>query len=223
MRNSTLKITLVAAAMICAARMNAQTGGKFGYGTKFGIGQSNLRVGGYDPESNLMFTVGMATSYKFTDHLGVSLDVMGTSKGAKIRGTEPGGIGYPEHKYTDKYNFVDIEIPVMVKAYLGGEKLSFNFMFGGAINFNLLALESRTFDDGDWNNQYGTDPKQMPGIKTTNKALTFGLGATAKSGENNFYFIELRSTLGLNSSLGTIKGANAYHNALHINLGYLFY
>jgi hypothetical protein len=201
--------------------LSAQEGG-FGYGTVLGIGQASVKSDGLpNATSKIAFTGGVATSFKFNKAFGLTLDITGVSKGAKTQGVEQGGIAGPDQKYTETYTLVDLDIPVMAKAYIGSDRLNLNIMGGVGMNFNLLAFSNRVYEDAGYNEDNGYTGRQLTGINTTNLSYTVGLGLTARA-VDNYYFIHLRTTGPLNS-FGTINGNSAYHNNFNITFGYLFY
>ncbi|MBS3913857.1 MAG: outer membrane beta-barrel protein [Bacteroidetes bacterium] len=193
----------------------------FGYGTILGIGQNTIKCDGLNGATpKVGFTAGMATSYKFNKMFGLSLDITGVTKGVKAKGSE---VTFPSqtHNYQENYTFIDLDIPVMAKLYLGSDRINLNAMGGVGMNFNLVAISSRTYDESDYNSDNGYSGKQLQDINPTNLSYTAGVGITAKSAEN-YYFIHLRLT-GPLSELGKINGNTAFHSNFNITFGYLFY
>lgn len=193
----------------------------FAYGTILGIGQTQVRCDGLsNSAAKVGFTAGFASAYKFNRFFGLTLDITGNTKGFKTNGSE---YTFPsqEHKYTENYTFVDVDVPVMAKLYLGSDRLNVNLMAGLSMNFNVLAVSTRTFDESGYNNDNGYSGKSVSGIDPVNTAYTAGVGLTARAAEN-YYFIHLR-TVGPLSAFGKINNNSAYHSGFNITFGYLFY
>lgn len=205
-----------------AIALNAQETG-FGYGGILGIGQANIRTDGLSsPQPKISFTGGVTTSYKFNKNLGLGLDITGVTKGAKVSGSEKAGFPSQTYNYQETYTMLDLDIPVVLRAYIGSDNLNLNIMGGAGMNFNLLAFSSRVYEDASYDADNGYRERALTGINTTNLSYTFGLGLTAKAGSGDYYFIQAK-TNGPLSSMGRINGSDATHNSLTITFGYLFY
>lgn len=205
-----------------AGLANGQESG-FGYGAILGVGQANIQTAGLaSPQPKISFTAGVTTSYKFNRHLGIGLDITGVSKGTKITGSEKSGFPAQTYTYQESYSMIDIDMPLLLRGYIGNDKLSLNVMGGAGMNFNVLAFSNRVYDDASYDADNGYRQKNLSGINATNLSYTFGLGLTAKAAAGNYYFVQARTTGPLNS-MGTINGSEARHNSLNITFGYLFY
>ena len=194
----------------------------FGMGSVVGIGQVNMTAPGLGTVNpKIQYTVGATSMYKFNKMFGVGIDIVGTSKGGFVNGSENAGLPSQTYKFKETYSMIDVEVPVIAQLYLGNDKLSFNALAGAGMNFNIYAASKRVYEDENRNSNYGYSGKGLNNINPTNLSYTFGIGLTAKNG-GDYYYVHFRRN-GALSPMGTFNGQNAYYGSFNLTFGYLFY
>lgn len=197
----------------------------FHYGARFGIGESNLNIEGITTEKGkLALSGGAATSYQFGEIFGITADFLFTSKGATAEGTtqEETLFGTQTYKYTDKYNLFYAELPITGKLSIPiGDDFFLKAYSGPSMNFNLLALESRIYDNTDYHQDNGYFDREMKDLETIEYALIYGVGVDIISKDDRIFFLDVRSS-GALTPVGNINGRSAKSNYFLISAGYMF-
>ena len=198
---------------------------RFLYGGKFGIGESTINSESFaNVNSKLMLSGGFSADYYFNDYLGLGMDFMLTSKGAKVDGFETTYdlLGNPKnHTYQSNYQLYYTEIPLMVllRANLGG---FYPKVFGGpSANFKLSASETRSFDEPEYDADHGYSLQKLKNTSTTEYAINYGAGADIPDRNGRVYFVELKISRGLNS-FAMINSQDVKSNYYGIFAGYKF-
>jgi hypothetical protein len=195
----------------------------FHIGGRFGLGESSLSGTGLNVRPKLAISGGIATNYQFTNIVGLNADFLLTSTGARASGsTRTSTLFGAEKSYTyqEKYDLVNIEVPLSLQAgYWFGDFMLKAFA-GPAMNFNLMALHTRAYDDPAYqSNDY--QGQRLDNMNNVSYYMMYGIGAGALSKNGQVFFLDLRFNNGI-SPVGTINNAGAYTNYYTVGAGYIF-
>lgn len=220
-----MKLTGIFLLLILAfAYKSAAQNNELKLGSRFTIGQSELTGDDFSgKQSGLLIGIGGTADYHFNKWFGIMGDAMLMRKGFQIKGSEAGGLfGNPDqYKYTDRYAFYQAEFPVMAKIRLGNDKFGFRVFAGPSLGFNLLTLQSREYDDLNYNDNNGFMGRSVKDINILDKSLHYGLGIEILNAGNQLFFADIRSCNNL-SSIGYISNKAILMNHFCVSLGYLF-
>lgn len=201
--------------------------GTFNYGAYFSIGTSGLNPGNsnitYD--SKLYIGGGATASYMFNSIIGLEVDAgigisNATSTGSEFVGKNVFNQDVFED-FNDSYTFGYIKIPTLVKISLGNESFKFNISAGPSSNFNVLALQSREYEDQNYEDDNGYSQQTISNAETFIPSAVGGIGLQAKSNDSNWYFINFRYETSL-SNVAKIDDSEPNLTSYSISLGYLF-
>lgn len=194
------------------------------FGTRVTLGQSEL-MGDQFQNKNAGLYIGMGgtANYQFNRMFGLMGDLMIVKKSAYIRDNESGGfIGNPNnYEYSDRYNFYQLEVPMMAKLRLGGEHFGFRLFAGPSFGFNLLSTQSRVYDNREYDEQYGYRSEPINNMNVLEKGMVYGLGIEILSKQNELFFVDLRNSHSL-TPLGRVNDNDIRINNFALSLGWLF-
>ncbi|MBI1307259.1 MAG: outer membrane beta-barrel protein [Bacteroidetes bacterium] len=198
----------------------------FYFGTRFGLGTSTIDGSIMaNPESRLMWQIGIPTVYQLHPNVGIMADFMLTGAGAKGHGklTTSDIVGNKtDHNFHDKISLLNGEIPLALKLNFGKNDLSLKVYGGMSLNFHFTGNYTLEFDDSDYNKDHGTDHMEMKDLEAMSQSLIFGAGLDIKAAGNRMYFFEIRGSQGL-SNFGEFGGKNMKLNYFALNAGYYFH
>lgn len=217
-----LQVTLIAC--ILSVTAFAQNVG-FYYGTRLGLGESTLDGGGIiNPQAKLLWQIGGASAFQFTDNIGIMADFLLTGKGAKGSGeTEAGGIwGSRKFAYNEKISLLTGDIPIMAKLSYGFAGFYIKAFAGPSVNFNFNGMHSLTYDDADFHNENGFENKEITTLETMSNAFVYGVGFDVKAGDGRLFFLDVRKSTG-NENVGTLRNAGFTSGYTAITAGYYFH
>ncbi len=212
------------AAFLSSFQANAQDEG-FHYGGKFGIGESTVSSKSFATvNSKLMLSGGITADHYFNEYLGLGMDFLLISKGAKVDGFETTYdlLGNPKnHTYQSTYQLFYTEIPLMVKlrANLGG---FYPKVFAGpSANFKLSASETRVFDEPEYEANHGYSLQKLDNTSTAEYAMNYGAGVDIPDRNDRVYFVELKISRSMNY-FAKINAQEVKSNYYGIFAGYKF-
>ncbi|TXC81759.1 outer membrane beta-barrel protein [Luteibaculum oceani] len=188
-----MKLIQVLVLSLFSLGLSAQQSGFFS-GGRFMMGSSELKEHPFnngDVNTKLLFGAGFNANYFFTEAVGVGTDVMLNFSGAKVNGQEDGaggGIfgGSSGEKYTDKYNFIRLELPFLGKLSIPFGDFAFVAFAGPSFDFNLAGNVTREYNDGD---SKSTDIDNMETITTSFKA---GGGVQIANANGKVFMLDAR-------------------------------
>ncbi len=198
----------------------------FYYGSRLSLGESDLSSKALnDTKGKLMFQLGAASAYQFTENIGVTADFLFTSKGTKNNGTHQasGVLGNTDRKYAEKISLFTGDVPITLKLSAGLDKLYFKAYAGPSINFQFAGLHSLQYDDDNYNEDNGFENTDITNkLETMNLAFVYGVGVDVKSGDGRLFFLDFRYS---NSpgAVGNIYNEDFKSSYLALSAGYLFH
>jgi len=218
------KLILIPFIVLCIQSISAQTPG-FRYGGHFGLGESgfNSLGAGISQQGKLNLYAGIAASEQFTNHFGLDADALFVSKGERLSGetTDTDVLGNTKtYTYNDNYHLFYAELPLLLKLSIGWNNFFLKGFAGPSINFNLMALQSRTYQDANYDANHGYLDARMNNINVMELAGVFGAGIDVQSGENIFS-LDFRISHAYDS-FGKINNYNAYNNYFAVGFGYVY-
>lgn len=218
------RISYIICLVLTAYVAGAQVKG-FYVGGRLGLGESMLQCGGIaNPVPKLAVSGGIATSYYFTKNFALNADFLLTSGGVHAQGTttEKGLLGSGvSYGYKEKYDLVNAEVPVTGQLAIWFGDIFLRGYMGPAMNFKLLAVQTRTYENADYNDSHGFINKQLDQTNNIFYSMIYGIGIGAKTKNDKLFFLDLRTSRAL-TSLGTINSTTAFSNYYCISVGYEF-
>jgi len=211
--------------LLCSVLLHAQVQG-FHIGGRLGLGESMMTGSGLqNAKPRLALSGGIATNYQFNKWLGVNADFLLSSLGARASGTtrDKSIIGTDDYySYNERYNLVNAEVPVTAQINIWlNEDLFLKGYAGPAVNFNLMATQTRQYDNDTYNNEHGYINSRWDQVNNIYWSGVYGVGLGALSKDDRIFFIDLRLNKGI-TPLGTISGYNTYLNYYCLSAGYVF-
>jgi|JI71714CRNA_FD_contig_71_2501672_length_696_multi_3_in_0_out_0_1 hypothetical protein len=200
-----LTITLV----LCSVIIYAQTS----IGLRAGLNFSKVNLSGddvtaedTDPLKNISgLNIAIPIEFKLSNKFAIQPEVSFSQRGFKYK---VDFLGLPLSVRT-KYNY--LEVPVLAKLSLGGEKNKFNVLVGPSFGYAL----SGNYNDGE--ESLKIDFKEE-GVKRFDFGAQFGLGATFGN-----FFVDARYLLGLaNLNDESTLDVKVNTRGLGFNVGYLY-
>lgn len=217
-------ILLITLLCIHFAPVYAQEPG-FHYGARFGLGESFFKpTDAGDVESKLLIMGGVASNYQFNDFFGLTADFLIASKGARLSSftTEKDVFSNDvNYYYRDRYDFIYAEIPVMAKFSIGFGDFKVKAFGGPTANFKLIAVEQRTYEDSDYNEENGYSSRSMDGVDVLEYGVVYGAGVDVITGNEQIVFLDFRVNNSL-SSFAKVNGENPKNIYYAISAGYMF-
>jgi len=225
-KNISLNISFILYCLITFLPNNVSGQQKgFYYGYRFGIGESKLDFKGVSTGSTkLMFTGGLTTNYQFGKVLGVGADFMFTSKGGRMRGANiiTEGETTTMNYYNDKYSLFYFEIPITAKLSIPLNKsFSIHALAGPSINFKLLGLETREYDNTTFNHLHGYENQEIKTLETIENSFVYGIGAEVSARNNKIFFLDFRKNNSRNP-IGYINNHQVKSSYFLISVGCKF-
>jgi hypothetical protein len=140
-------------------------------GPTFGLGESMFQPQSrFDQQPRLGLSGGIVATDQLLPFFGLETDILLTSKGTILHGTQQNGtdlLGNPVlYKYHETYDLLYAEIPFLLKASVGAGGFHFKAFAGPALNYNLAAWQSRVYDDQTYNASNGFS-RNAPNIAVT--------------------------------------------------------
>lgn len=223
MKNKHYKIVLIALMMSGAQSFFAQTG-EFQVGGRYAMGVSNIDSDGLeDPSGRLSFNGGFTGLYHVSEQFKLGVDILGSWKGANDEGREYIGedvFGEPAYRdYKAKYKFIDLEVPIMASLHLLEGNFNISLSAGVATNFNLISLDSRAYENDNYNEDNGYENSKMNGIDPAHFSHILSCGFHVGEPGSQRFFFEVRN-VGPLSSLGKVNNDAANHRRLELGIGY---
>lgn len=203
--------------------------GGFHYGAKAGIGESTFSSAGLtDVKGRLLLMGGFSASYNFNNYFGLSAEFLATSKASNNRDKtyEPGSGGPiigpgggTDYYYLDRFRTIDIEIPILPRLTIGKNGFYFQAFAGPSINFNVLGVTSRTYEDANYHANNGYPEQPMNNLNTSSFSAVYGLGLLVLAPNYQLFSVDFRLNQGI-TPFGTFNGQDAKHNYFAISVGY---
>lgn len=197
----------------------------FRLGARFGLGEGKIKSDALkDTRGRLMVSGGIASSYRFNKLLSLNADFLLTSIGVKTSGyTRSSNIlgQQREYVYDDRFDFLLAELPVTAQLTARSGNFFMKGYAGPSVNFNLIAVETREYDDNNYNTEYGYRSRQLQDVNTVSYSVVYGIGLGAYDRENRIYFLDFRLSNGISPGL-KIGGQNTYYNYYCVSAGYYF-
>lgn len=197
----------------------------FYYGTRFGLGESELSGGNLEnPNGKLMWQVGATSVYQFSNNIGISADFLLSGKGSKNSGVTKETIitGSTDYPYTEKISLLTGDVPILGKLSFGVQNLFIKAFAGPSINFAFGGLYSREYENSNYNENNGFTNQDMNNLETMSTSLVYGIGVDVKSTDGRLFFLDLRLSNAM-GSIGSLNGESLEGKYLALNVGYLFH
>ena len=200
--------------------LNAQS--TLGLGTSFGLGTTQLNGDGIkNASSNLAWHVGANAQYQLGTYFAINSGAILQKKGGKNEGVERAGTIPQDYKYSESFNLIDVQVPIHLQVHLPLGKMKVLAYGGPDLNFNVLGLESRTYENNSYNDNNGYQNTAMTNLEVFNFGISYGLGLSAETSAGDEYFLKFGMSTGLNS-VGKINNQEAKHQIAQVSLGYIF-
>lgn len=202
----------------------AQPMNGFHAGARFAIGESTITGSGLNVRPKLAVAAGVASNYQFNRYLSLNADFLLALTGAQFSGSTKlqGFFGTEQHyNYMEQYDLVNVEVPVSGQVGYWFGNFLVKAMAGPAVNFNLLALQSRAYEDTDYNNNYGYINSRLDNMNNVSFQMMYGVGAGALARNGQLYTLDLRINTGL-SPIGVINNSNVYAYYYALGAGFTF-
>jgi len=197
----------------------------FHVGGRFGLGESSIVCEGLQNNTGkLAVSGGVTANYQVTKYLGLNADFLLTSSGAKASGStrESGILGTEQsYSYRDRVDIVNAEVPLTGQLSVWFGDLFVRAYAGPGMNFNLLGVQTRVYDNENYNNGHGFINREFEQKNNISYSMIYGLGFGALSEKDQLYFLDLRLNRGI-SPAGKINNANAFVNYYCLTGGYIF-
>ncbi len=218
-----MKKYLIIVLLMSACRIFSQIEGLH-VGGRFGLGESSIAGGGIQHVNRkLAISGGVAANYQFTKMVGLNADFLLSSVGAKGTGytTEGSVFGEQQYAYKERFDLVNVEVPVTGQLMFWMGDLFFKAYTGPGMNFNLMAVQTREYENANYNSSNGFINKPLDDSRNIYYSMVYGLGLGALSKSDQIYFLDLRINKGL-TAIGTMNNQKAYVNYYCITAGYIF-
>lgn len=210
--------------MLLALYINGQDKG-FHIGGRFGLGESHLTGNGLQSvQRKLAISTGVTTNYQFNKFLGLNADFLLSTAGAKATGvkTETGVFGNPiPYAYRERFDLICAEVPLTGQTSVWIDNFFIRGFAGPAINFKLIGLTSRQYDDAGYNNNNGYADREMENLNNIFYSVIYGAGIGVQANDNRLFFLDIRFNKGV-TTLGKVNGFDAISNYYSISAGYVF-
>lgn len=198
----------------------------FHFGSRFGIGESTLKVDQTSGEkSKLALSLGATSTYQFNRYLGLSADFAVTSIGGRYNGMEQETdfVGMTaDYPYQDKFNVFQGELPITMKLSIPlGSDLAFRIFVGPSMHFHFIGLQSREYSDENRQAEKGYYDQRMKNLETINYGMVYGLGLEVDAFDDRLFFLDFRTNQPL-TEIGKIYEKRALSNYYMVSIGYLF-
>lgn len=224
MKTTRIKLLIAGFISLVSSEIFAQSSG-FHYGGRFALGESKLIMdGATGEESKLLISGGIATNYQFNRIVGIKADFLLTGKGGKYSGTtyESGPLGETAYHYQDNYKLLFGELPIMGKLALPlGENLQVEAFAGPSINFNLIGLQDRVYDNRNYHEDNGYYDARMQNLETVHYGMVYGAGIDVLNEGGRTLFLDFRLSRSM-GTIGTINGYETSSNYFMVGAGYMF-
>lgn len=194
----------------------------FYIGGRFGLGGSSLSGTGLAVQPKMTVSGGLVSNYQFNNYIGLNANFFLTSAGARASGArrEPGLLSDNYYTYQERFDLLNVELPVSAQASYWFRDFMVKAFAGPAMNFNLLAVHSRSYDDPNYkSNDYMF--RRLDNMNIVSYNMMFGVGFGALSKSEQLFFLDLRINNGI-TPIGKINNANAYSYYYSVGAGYLF-
>jgi hypothetical protein len=195
----------------------------FRMGAHFGMGQATIKEANISRQTGkLALQAGLSMNYQFFKNFGLNSNILFTSKGSRSSGSETvyGFFGSKEYTYEEDYSLYYVEIPLMPKLSLGGEKFFVKVFAGPSLNFNLYGKQDKVFDDANYHEQNGFTNREIKGLNLLEYSLVYGGGFDVEVSDNSIFSLEVRESRSLNS-FGEINTKDAINQYFMVGIGYL--
>lgn len=210
--------------VVCNYSVAQESG--FNYGTRLAIGEATLSdVKLNDVSSKLFIGGGIGTEYRFNSVFSVLGDFLITKKGGKGKGvstsSSSGIFGGSTVKYTyeEEVDILDVEIPIMLRLGYGTNDFSIGVFAGPGMNFNLVGVSSRVYDNDSFNESNGYTAKELEKKEITEFGLTYGAGISVTASNGNIFHLDIRKNNGI-SDIGKLSGAGIRTSYLAVSIAY---
>lgn len=208
---------------LCTAPGTRAQEKKFLLGGRLGLGESRLS-GIANATPKLALSGGISTAYLFTQNLGINAEFLLSSAGMRAAGStsSKGIFGTDQYyHYKEKYDLVYAEVPVTGQlAWWLGDFFIRGYA-GPSMNCKLMATQTRTYDDADYNNSHGFISKPLDQTNNIYYSAIYGAGIGARTNNNQLYFLDFRTSRAL-TPVGTINNIKSFSNYYCISGGYVF-
>jgi opacity protein-like surface antigen len=184
----------------------------FNYGTRLAIGEATLLEANLDDVSSKLFVgFGVGSEYRFNKVVSLMGDFLITKKGGVGQGfttsSSSGILGGQSvnYSYIEEVDILDLEIPIMLRLGYGTNDFTVGAFAGPGINFNLVGVSSRTYDNDNFNEDNGYSGQELAKKEITEYGLTYGAGISITAPKGNIFYLDIRKNIGL-SDVGEING-----------------
>jgi hypothetical protein len=193
-----------------------------GLGASLSIGTSQLNGDGIaNAKNKLSWSLGGQAQYNLGKYFALNSGIIFQNKGGKAKGTETAGIIQKKYEFEETYNLYDAQVPLHLQANIPLGNLKLLVFAGPDLNFNLMGLESRVYEDDGYNEQNGFENAAMSNLEVFNLGLTYGVGLSASTSAGDEYFLRVGITNGM-QPIGLLNANDAKANLGQITLGYIF-
>ena len=201
----------------------------FVYGTRLAIGEAKLEESSLtDLKGKLFIGGGVGSEYRFNRLLSLMADFMITSKGGVGEGfTEEstttggvfGGSQTVRYDFEERVVLLDVEIPIMLRLGYASNDFSVGVFAGPGINFNLLGVSSRTYENENYNQDNGYTSREIADRQITNYSATVGAGIGVSNSNGEQFYLDIRRSTGLNS-VGEVYDGETIPGYFAISIAY---
>jgi hypothetical protein len=197
----------------------------FHIGGRIGLGESKIKSDGLkDATGRIAVSGGLSANYEFNRVFALNADLLLTSVGARTEGasTERDILGKEyEYRYIDRIDLLFAEVPLTAQFTARVKNFFARAYVGPSANFKLIAIESRTYDDEEYNEDNGYLSRDISNMSVSNYSMIYGFGIGALDRNKKTYFLDFRISNGM-SPIGKIYNATSRLNYYMISGGYYF-
>lgn len=197
----------------------------FHIGGRFGLGEASIVSQGLRNVSpKLAISGGVASNYQFNKYIGLNVDLLLSSLGARNQDAEARSDlwgGTVKYAYKERFDLLYAEVPLTGQLNIWFGDFFIRGYAGPGLNFKLLAMQTREYEDPDFNDQNGYTGKDIYETNNISSSMIYGLGIGAADKEDRIFFLDFRLNRSM-SSLGKINSNTAFSNYYCISAGYLF-
>lgn len=198
---------------------------KFHIGSRIGLGETSMLTDFYpeDPKGQIDFQAGGSALVMLNQNLGLSADLLFNYHTAKANGvdTVKGVVNDSYYSYANQFKFFNLQVPLQLRFTGGSNKLHPYATGGVAINFSLISLESKTYDNSSYNDDHGYSDMQFQDMNPISFQYVGAIGLLIDTEMEKSYFIELKYQ-GPFTDAGTLGNQPLSFRTISLGGGYYF-
>ena len=197
---------------------------KFRLGITAGLGSSYIttKVSSHSI-GKFAWNFGGIAQYAFNPNFSLNSGVIVQNKGGKHSGWEHVGPPFQSYVYLEKYNMLDIAVPLHAQLNVWRLNNFYNLSIhaGPDFHFNMIGVESRKFEDASYGANGDYKNAGMSNLEAFSLGASYGLTFNRNNPNGSRSFLKFGMNHSL-TSIGLIDASEASHHILQLSFGYLF-